>query len=271
MKINVLCEVMRVTPETATEWLADRWGEQRPLREKHVNRLCSDMIHGNFKLGPDAILRVKGKLANGQHRLTALVRVGKAQTFIVMESNDEELYKIVDAGLKRTAADSLISLPYATKLPPIAKWVQTYEAGMLSHGAREGGALPGDTAMTQLDIINYCSEHSELLSEAAQFCADLYNQSRLLPLSIGASLYVIAAKSGKHLEKTKEFLVKVYVNGGGDAAGDFRNRLTANRSGRARLAPGYIFGIGVKALKSYLQGTRPGVLRWVDKEDLPVI
>jgi hypothetical protein len=57
MKTNASVEVIKITPEIATEWLADRWGEQRTVRSAHVNRLAADMEAGRFKISPDAILR----------------------------------------------------------------------------------------------------------------------------------------------------------------------------------------------------------------------
>lgn len=273
MKINVTTEVRRITPEIAAEWLADRWGEQRSVRHAHVNRLASDMDAGRFKISPDAILRIKNKLANGQHRLSAVVQSGKAQSFLVMESNDEELYKIIDAGLKRSVSDGLIGIQHARFIPAIARWVQSYETRNLTPGARSGSeasVVSGSSNWpTQCELIDYCVGNQEILCEAAGFVNPLYVQTRLLPHSIGGAVYVLAAARNGHLEKAKVFLQQVYLEGGNTAAGDLRNRLIANRGSTSRLKKGYIFGITIKAFKSYSNGTRPGVLKWAKDEGFP--
>lgn len=273
MKTNASAEVKKITPEIATEWLADRWGEQRTVRTAHVNRLAADMEAGRFKISPDAILRIKNKLANGQHRLTAVVQSGKAQSFLVMESNDEELYKVIDAGLRRTVSDGLIGIQFAKSIPSIARWVQAYETKTLRPGARTGSeaGLTGPHVPTQCELIDYCIGNHELLSEAASFVNPLYTQTKLMPLSIGAAIYTLAAARNGHLEKAKTFLNQVYLEGGNTAAGDLRNRLIANRGGKSRLNPGYVFGITIKAFKSYYNGTRPGVLKWAKDEEFPTI
>lgn len=273
MKTNATAEIMKITPELATEWLADRWGEQRSIRLAHVNRLASDMEAGRFKTSPDAILRIKNKLANGQHRLTAVVQSGKAQTFLVLQSNDEELYKVIDAGLRRTVSDGLIGIQYSKSIPSIARWVQAYETRTLQPSNRTGGeALKKRiNAPTQCELIDYCLGNQEILSEAARFTNPLYEQTRLLPLSMGGAIYVINASRNGHLEKAKSFLKQVYLEGGNTAAGDLRNRLIANRGVKSKLPPGYIFGITIKAFKSYYNGTRPGVLKWAKDEEFPVI
>lgn len=273
MKTNASAEVKKITPELATEWLAERWGEQRNIRIGHVNRLAADMESGRFRVSPDAILRIKNKLANGQHRLSAVVKSGKAQYFLVMESNDEELYKVIDAGLRRTVSDGLIGIQYAKSLPSIARWVQAYETKTLRAGARSGSESGADAPYysTQSELIEYCIDNQEILSEAASFVYPLVEQTRVMRLSIGAAIYVLAASREGYLEKTKTFLQQVYIEGGNTAAGDLRNRLIANLGGRSKLNAGYIFGITIKALKAFNNGTRPGVLKWAKDEEFPVL
>jgi hypothetical protein len=273
MRTNATVEIRKITPEIATEWLADRWGEQRTLRVGHVNRLAADMEAGRFKLGPDAILRIKNKTGNGQHRLAAVVQSGKTQSFLVLESNDEELYRVIDAGLRRTASDGLIGVRHASLVPPIARWVQAYDSKALHAGARSGSEAGqrGSYAPTQCEVIEYCLSNREVLSDAAGYVSSLYAQTRLLPISIGGAIFVLSASRNGHLEKAKSFLKEVYLEGGNSAAGDLRNRLIGNRGGKAKLNPGYIFGITLKAFRSYYNGTRPGVLRWSKDEAFPTI
>jgi len=275
MKTNATAEVRKITPEIANEWLADRWGEQRTIRAGHVNRLAADMEAGRFKISPDAILRIKGKLANGQHRLTAVLQSGKGQSFLVMESNDEELYKVIDAGLRRTVADGIIGIQFAKSMPSIARWVQAYDTRNCQQTSRspsEASVKPGTTSWpTQCELIDYCISNQEVLSEAASYVNALYTQTKLLPLSIGGAVYALAAARNGRLEKAKTFLQQVYLEGGSSAAGDLRNRLIANRGSKSKIRAGYLFGITIKAFKSYCNGTRPGVLKWSKDEDFPSI
>lgn len=246
----------------ASEWLGDLWGEQRHIRSSHVKRLAADMDAGTFKVSPDAILLVKDKLANGQHRLSAIVQSGKTQAMIVMKSNDEELYKVLDAGIKRQERDALIGLKYSAVLPSVAKWVYSYEIG----SARLAGP---DLRLTRVQIIDYCISNKELLSDAVSFVYPLYEQTRLLPTSIAGALYVISDANGM-MDKAKEFLNDVYLNGGQSAAGDLRNRLIGSRTNKvSKIQQGYVFAIAIKALKSFANGTRPGVLKWAPSEALP--
>lgn len=273
MKIQTTAEIVQVTPETAAEWLSNRWGEQRGVRANHVERLAADMEAGRFRISPDAILRIKGKLANGQHRLQAVIKTGKCQSFLVMESNDDELYKVIDAGLRRSVSDGLIGVPYARAIPAIARWVQSYEKQNLYHAARspsEASAGSCHVYSTQAEMIEYCLSNVAALSEAAAFVGTLYEQTLLLQSSIGGALYVIAHSHNKG-EEVKAFLTQVYVEGGPTSAGDLRNRLIANRGSKSKIKAGYIFGITLKAFKAFCQGKRAGVLKWAKDEEFPLL
>lgn len=270
MNLNVKCYLKEVGPSVAQEWLSEKWGDQRNMRSAHVTRLSSDMKSGLFKTGPDAILRIKGKLANGQHRLSAVVDSGTTQTFLVMESDDEELYKVLDAGVKRTVTDALIGCLYASNIPSVARWVMAYQMEGISKTSFSGAGMV-NRKVSQIEVVNYCQENLEVLTEAVGFVLPLYDNTRLLPLAVSGALYVICANKPEVFEQGRDFLEKLYISGGENAAGDLRNRLISNKGSRAKIPTGYLFGLCLKTLKSYINGTRPGTLKWADSEPLTII
>ena len=273
MKTNCTIEIKKITPEIASDWLAEKWGEQRNIRSGHVNRLAADMTAGRFVVSCDAILRIRGRLANGQHRLCAVVQSGKPQWFIVMESNDEDLYKVIDSGLRRTVSDGLRGIQFCKSIPPIARWVQAYNSGgNIRASAKTGSEATsnGTHFPTQCELIDYCIGNQELFSAAAAYTNPLYDKTKLLPASIGGAIYAIASGHGK-VDEAKRFLQAVYVDGGNNAAGDLRNRLIANKGSKARLTNGYLFAIALKSFRSFANGTRAGVLKWSKEETLPSI
>jgi len=267
METNATAKVRIVTAETAIEWLSNKWGEQRAVRSTHVNRIAADMEAGRFKIGSDAILRIKGKLANGQHRLAAVAQTGIPQWFLVMESNDEELYKVLDVGLRRTVSDSLPGVEYSHDIPPIARWLMMYDSGNNRQGARSGGDRSASNGVaTHVEVVEYCEKNNEILVEAASFVTKLYPTTKILPKSIGGALYVLAASNPQKLARMKEFLTAVYISGGDDVAGDLRNRLIANRVNRAKLSNAFMLLLTIKAFSYYLAGVRPGTLKLLKDE-----
>ena len=277
MKSTATVEIMKIDPEMAESMLANRWHEQRNVRIAHVARLVSDMESGRFGISPDAITLIKGKLANGQHRLEAVVRSGKPQTFLVMESNDEELYKIVDSGLKRTVADGLIGVSYAKEISSIARWVMAYEEDTLFPSARassEAASKPSGgkhrTFISQAAVIDYCIDNQESLTSAASFTVSLWSLSRVLPVSLGGALYVLGCKHGKK-DLIEKFLHDLYVGGCDNCANDLRNRLNMRKTSKAKVSMGYVFGLCVKAFNAFCRGSRPSKFQWSSREGFPEI
>ena len=259
-------EVIKITPELASDWLANKWKAQRNVRLGFVKKLASDMRAGRFLLSPDAIVRVKGMLANGQHRLSAVIESGKPQSFLVMETNDEELYKVIDCGLKRLVGDGLVGIPDANKVASIARWVWTYENQRVS-ADHEFASSYKSSSLSQAEMIDYCNSNSEELIEATKFVDPLYRKTRLLPCSISGALYVIGGRKNK--EKTRMFIESVYIGGDVSSATDLRNRLIVNQGAKAKLNQGYMFALSIKSLRGFMNGTRSGTLKMVDGEKFP--
>lgn len=191
MKTNATVEIMDVSPEIASEWLSDMWDGQRMVRKTHIERLVSDMQSGRFSLSPDAILRVNGKLANGQHRLRAVMKSGKSQPFLVMTSDDAELYKVIDAGIKRTVADGLVGVLHGNESAAIARLVMAYQLNAITVTNYSGGK--GVTNVSQAEMINYCIANASIIKNAEAFVRPLYGDTRLLTISISGSLHTICA------------------------------------------------------------------------------
>jgi hypothetical protein len=263
-------EIKEVTPIIAAEWLSEKFDGQRCIRDHHVHKLASDMEAGIFEISPDAILRVKGKLANGQHRLSAVVKSGKKQKFIVMESDDDEIYKIIDCGLKRRPQDGLIGIKHAAKLPSISRWLMAYNNGKIFLTGCGGNDKGRKIDFTQAEIINYCRDNESDLVEAASFVAPLYDSTGLLNMSVASCMFIIA-KQKNILTEMQQFLTEVYLGGKQSSAGDLRNRLILNKSSRTKLPAGYVFAISVKAFKSFTNGIRSGTLKMGEKESFPRI
>lgn len=275
--MNATIKIQHIDKLTAQQWLENKWPEQRPIRATHVARLESDMRAGRFKLSPDAILRVQGKLANGQHRLMAVVQSGIKTPFLVMESQDDELYRVLDCGIKRTVSDGLIGVQFAAKMPSMARYILVYTNGLLTRGLSSVSVVSNRGASVDLfttsSLIEFCESNREDMEQSLAFCSPLYSKRKIFALSMGAALHFIASQSGKGPE-AESFLSSLY--GGHDSSGDARinlaiARLEENSKSRAKLPNTYIFGLVIKAFVAVVKNQPLKVLRWCEGEEIPQI
>lgn len=91
-----------ITPVEAQLYLSKNFSTNRKATEASIARYTNQMRNGQWYLSTDAIaIDPSGELVNGQHRLQAVVRSGKAGEFIVIRDFPKQNIKCLDQGKKR--------------------------------------------------------------------------------------------------------------------------------------------------------------------------
>lgn len=98
---------MTITPELAKQFLTQNTNN-RAVRTSVVKRYAADMLAGNFLLMPHGIVFLKdGTLADGQHRLLAIVDSQTSQSMMVTFDADPEIHLFQDRLAVRKEHDCL--------------------------------------------------------------------------------------------------------------------------------------------------------------------
>lgn len=265
--MNAQVTVETINPKTAREWLENKLEEQRPIRETHVARLAAEIKNGKFRLTSDAIVLIKGRLGNGQHRLSAVVNSEKSAQFIVMRTSDDELYKVIDSGQTRTVADVLF-MPYAKAIGAVTRTILGYDRHALSSSG-DGANVANGSIITRSNILDYIANHQEELQEQIAYIYKLYGETRIFRITVAAAFLHIASR--KHPQKAREFITQVYDGSANNASKDFRDRMIKLMGAKFRPRQNYIFGLLIKCWRSYLNGTRPVSLKMAEGEVFPEI
>lgn len=265
MKTEV--EIRTIKPTEAAMMLENLFEGQRKVRESHVLRLTEDMRLGRFRLSPDALLICKGKTANGQHRLAAVVRSGLAQKFLVMETDDTDLYEILDCGIGRTNGDVLrgvLSIDNVNQVAAIARLVCLYDKKLL-------GPIGGSAAkLGRLDIVRFAETHAVEIADVIAFIRPLNTKSRLVSVTMMGAAMLIGQR--RDPDKTASFVRAVFTGDDpSSAAWAFRERMIRDVSGKSKLPGPYRFGLALKALKNYINGNQISVLKIVQGEAFPEV
>jgi hypothetical protein len=99
--------VEMITPEMAAAWL-ERGGANRKLNERSIQRLMREIQLGQWDLTGETIkLDTEGRVRDGQHRLTAIIRTGTTVPCIVVRGVAESAFNKIDTGKSRNMADVL--------------------------------------------------------------------------------------------------------------------------------------------------------------------
>jgi hypothetical protein len=97
-----------VTPEEARLWLDTKRSKNRPISENAVAKYAQEMSAGRWvDNGKGLVFGTSGQLLDGQHRLTACVRVGKPFVTTITWGVPDEYFDTIDDCNTRSLADVL--------------------------------------------------------------------------------------------------------------------------------------------------------------------
>lgn len=153
-------ELRIVTPEEAKRILSENFTKQRHVRENTVQKYADDMINNrwDFNNPQPIIISDTGKLLDGQHRLLAVIRSGKAIPFYFAIGVPENTYLSIDTNDPRKVTDR-IDVPQKTNVAALTKRVLTLQKGF---GLND--AVRGTKPITQREQVEYINQNaSELL------------------------------------------------------------------------------------------------------------
>jgi len=143
--------VEMITPAMAQAWL-ERGGINRKMSERQVMKLVHAIQLGEWDITGESVkLDLEGRVRDGQHRLTAIVRTGTAVPSIVVRGIKESAFDKIDTNKARTMADVLsihghsntISLATAARGLILLETYGKYDVGSVKLGT---GAAPSNAA-----------------------------------------------------------------------------------------------------------------------------
>jgi len=104
-------QVMRVTPEMASEWLANN-GKNRRFSKAHSDKIANSIKNGEWVLNGETICFDEGgRLLDGQHRLNAIADSGiPVQVSIVTGISDPSAFETYDSTQKTRGADQIAEM-----------------------------------------------------------------------------------------------------------------------------------------------------------------
>lgn len=135
-----------VTSEMAEVWL-ERNSRNRKLSTNAVKVFTNDMIEKRWRFeGQPVRFDEALQLIDGQHRLHAIVRSGRAQLMLVLVGLPTESQMVTDAGRKRTAADTfeLMGKDHSTQVGALTRLIIQWNAGQI----RTAGSHASDATST---------------------------------------------------------------------------------------------------------------------------
>ncbi|MBC7472679.1 MAG: hypothetical protein H7263_00185 [Candidatus Sericytochromatia bacterium] len=154
-----------ITPSVAQELLDKHNSKNRPLSSATIIKYTKDMNEGKWVEGATCISFNKQKqLADGQHRLKAIIGSGKSPSFKVSFNEPDEAFHVIDTGKKRSPSDILAIEGYSNK-SNLSSMARKYNHYLAKKGNMWNIVTPCNGQET-LDLVR---KDEDLFKEIAQY------------------------------------------------------------------------------------------------------
>lgn len=249
----------RITPEMASKML-ERNKENRPLSDRHVAFLASEMRAGRWKFNGDTISFSGDRLIDGQHRLWAVMDSGVAIDAIVVEGLEDDCFITKDIGKRRTSNDMLHNAGYrsAPGLATAAALLWRYLSG----------SMMTRTAVSNGEILDTIAEHPAI--------EEIVRRLPKRTIVSKAVLAVFRYLTGKVDNQMSEAFVEKFMTGIGTIKGEAVALLhnyfvQRQRRGHLVFGPQTDLAICIKAWNAMRTGKKIELLIFRTAENYPQV
>lgn len=270
-------ERVLITPEIATKMLEKNVGN-RAISKPHLDFLTNQMSNGQWMYAADPIrIATNGKVLDGQHRLTAIVKSGKSLEMLVVSDLDESVFSVIDTGKGRSAGDvlSIASFSNAKLRASVARMILAYENGLQAFlrtrdsGITTGGGNKDVARITNAIILSFV-ENIDLDDDIsiAQKCSKSF---RMLSASeYGFFHYIFKRLSA---DAAHEFLTKLSTGlnlSENDPILMLRNKLITESVSSIRVSSRIKLILILKCWNYYRKGESIKILQYTTQQEIPV-
>lgn len=178
-----------IGPEEAAEILKNHNAQNRALKPKAIAQYARAMADGEWTFIGDPIRFDRGgELLDGQNRLTAVVKSGCAQTFVIVRNLEPDTQRYMDAGVKRSPADQLKieGVAHPRESAMIASLVMHWQGEDLPHM---------NVKYSTFEVVEFVEANTNGIEAAAKHSAALYHTTRATKGISGAVFFMAAEAS----------------------------------------------------------------------------
>lgn len=272
---NVTSQVETITPEMAKEYLMFN-NVNRPLNKKIVDFYAKQMAKGQWRVNGEAICFTRdGNMANGQHRLNAIIKCGRPIQILVVRGCDEDSFITYDSGRNRKISDAFALsgiLNYINISSIITRYFLLHnDLNAISKEGRSSGAnLKGDKKKSRKDFLDEYELSPELYQKAYRLAKSCVDKMRLMKVSEVGGLYVYLIKDKGHSEDVVESFFRMLFfkeNILNNTIHTLRDKIIQDRMSNNTMTARYKSAIIAKTWNAYITGKELKVLLWSESNE----
>lgn len=258
-------KVVKITPAYARELLSNNT-MNRPLKRNHVDQLAAAMGRGEWQMNGESIKLSKcGKLLDGQHRLSAIVKTGAACEILVISGLPLESFHTINTGAILRGAGDILAINGEKNFNVLASGARLLKCW--EHN-KENPLFQGNKVSVP-EIEDVISRHPNLRKFSAYKIDSL---KRMISPSIVCFLGYIFHMVNPI--KAAQFFEQLSTGLGlqkGSPVLLLRDRLLMNAQGSPKMPREHVCALTIKAFNAFCDNKNIGNLRYSSSEKFPLI
>jgi hypothetical protein len=242
-----------VTPAQAAQWLEVNLGPNRKLNPRHVRKLATDMVNGDWRQNGESVKFDRhGHLVDGQHRLAAIVAANMNVGMLIVEGLEPDAMRTIDTGRARSFGDVLEirKETNSRRLAAAVNAIWRYESGQMAGGGRY-------VSHAQMDHV--LGEHP-FVRDAVR---EVMKVRWLQPEAVIGAVYTLAHERNPKVAEAWMYDLQYGINLEEDnPAYLLRERIRSLETHRERMQPTYAAALTIKSWNAYQAERSMRMLIW---------
>ncbi|SNB07231.1 conserved hypothetical protein [Flavobacterium psychrophilum] len=252
-----------ISPEVAKTILQNNSGN-RNISNAKLMEYYNQMIQGKYKEGTAEPLKIsnKGRLLDGQHRLTALIKANMTIEFLVARDLDESIFDVLDTGKSRGAADvlSMANVPNSTTISSILKLF--YNTKNQNNERYK---------LTNPEVLELYKKNEQKHDEIAVLSIRLYKSGKLFNVSLIGGLLLLFMEKNEH--EAKSFFeqlcrVKPVQN---NTVEVLYQLFVKDALSKSKIPVHIKIKIIIKAWNAFRAGKELKIIKYIESEGFPIV
>lgn len=202
----ITTSIENINKEKALEYLEKNIHNRKPT-PANIDFLISEINNERFVLNGQAIsFDTNGNLIDGQHRLIAISKTDKTVQVLVIRGLENDVFKTVDTGKNRSAAD-ILSIKEVSNSNNIASAISRIIHKF--HQQRHRANL-GTIKISNTEIMEFYAQNKDELQKDITFVHSLYaSESKIVTPAVACAMLYLLKRENNN--KARSFIREIYT------------------------------------------------------------
>lgn len=222
---NLTIEIKNVTPEMASEILAEHNGLNRKINKRHVSALALNMEKGTWKFNGDSIrFDNKGNLIDGQHRLSAIVESNKPMTMLFVSGLDTSIIRTIDQEVKPRNLNDILKMDNVKYASQVASCLNRYFAikvncaSFIDSNRTYGSSAATSVNVTKADYTVYdkydeYNQYTDFWQSVVKYALNCNHTLNILKVAEIAAIFAYLVHDKLHpIDEVKGFFDRIFFD-----------------------------------------------------------